>query len=63
MLVLAGFGIIAHDTGIQTAIVILALMALSGSAAGMMLPENPQFENKKSSGRCYPLQRCPSAAG
>ena len=63
MLLLAGIGFIAYYSGVQTVIVVLALMALAGSAAGMMLPENSQVEKEKNIGRCHPLQQCPSAAG
>ena len=62
MLLLGGIGLAAHYAGVQTALAILALMALAGSAAGMLLPEDAQTETLNQNNNCYPLQQCPSAA-
>ena len=62
MLLLGGIGLAAHYAGVQTALAILAPMALAGSAAGMLLPEDAQIETLNQNNNCYPLQQCPSAA-
>ena len=62
MLLLGGIGMAAQYAGVQTALAILALMALAGAAAGMLLPEDAQTETLDSRYKCFPLQQCPSAA-